>query len=206
MAQSSFTANTNDNEIFKDSTTSWAAARNAATADFLGSASATTHAVNNEKVVSTWRCKRYAIFFDTSSLPDGATITSATLNLRVTQIPTGLGRTLYVCPGSFTTGTLTTSDYSAFTFTNIGSVAWPTIAQDLAVTITDLSYISKTAETKFMLLCDLDFTNTDPGLNQYILTLASANNGTSADKPELVVDYSLGNKSQSYMLLGFTKG
>lgn len=135
------------------------------------------------------------LFFDTSSIPDSATITSATLSLygatdfsatnfdvvvtngqpTYPHDPMAIGdydKTNYSgSGGSFNTGTFTTTGYN-----------------NITLNATGISWISKTGTTKLTLRSSLDIAGTSPAGDEYVVFYPAETAGTSQD-PVLVVTY-----------------
>ena len=143
--------------------------------------------------------RQYKTFvsFDTSSIPDGATILSATLRLRRgTLSGTNPFTTHGTCWADVQTGgfsgstTLQTSDFQAIatvaqaaSLTNAASNgSW----SEGSLNASGLAAIDKTGTTQLRVYFNLD-DNDDTG-NDY-LGYYSGDNGTAANRPQLVVTY-----------------
>jgi hypothetical protein len=137
------------------------------------------------------------VSFDTSSIPDGATIVSATLRLRRgTLSGTNPFTTHGACRVDVQTGgfsgstTLQTGDFQAAatavqaaSLTNAASNgAWSEGSLDAA----GLAAINKTGTTQLRVYFSLD--DNDDGGNDYI-GYYSGDNSSSANRPQLVVNY-----------------
>ena len=111
--------------------------------------------------------QRGFITFDTSGLPDGATIVSARLRLWVTNLYTTLASSLCVVASTQASATdLATSDWTAVGTTELitrASISGLTTGQynNLSLNASGLAAISKTGYTKFAFLISQDVDNTD---------------------------------------------
>jgi carboxypeptidase T len=140
---------------------------------------------------------RTVVSFDTSSIPDGATILSATLRLRRGTVSgTNPFTTHGTCWADVQTGgfsgstTLQTGDFqAAATAVQAASLSNAAANADWSqgsLSAAGLAAISKTGTTQLRVYFNLD-DNDDTG-NDYI-GYYSGDNGTSANRPQLVVMY-----------------
>ena len=140
---------------------------------------------------------RSVVSFDTSSLPDGATILSATLRLRRGTVsgtnPFTTHGTCWVDVqnGGFSgSTTLTTGDFqAAATASQAASMSNAAANNDWSegsLNASGRSAVSKTGTTQLRVYFNLD-DNDDTG-NDY-LGYYSGDNGTAANRPQLVVTY-----------------
>ncbi len=137
------------------------------------------------------------VSFDTSAIPDGATIVSATLRLRRGTVSgTNPFTTHGTCWADVQTGgfsgstTLQTGDFqAAATVVQAASLSNAANNGDWSqgsLNASGLAAISKTGTTQLRIYFNLD-DNDDTG-NDYI-GYYSGDNGTSANRPQLVVTY-----------------
>jgi len=142
---------------------------------------------------------RYFATFDTSSIPDDATITSATVGLRGwAKGGTADGRA-YNIYGSTAEDTLTTADYdqagtTAYCDTSISHTSFSTSAYStFALNATGLAAISKTGSTKISFReVTFDVENTEPLTDAYIYIYPTDHADTSAD-PYIEITYTSGS-------------
>ena len=129
--------------------------------------------------------------FDTSSLPDGDTIDSATFSLYTISNNNADSDTYEAVQTSqASTSSLTTADYDAYTNTSGGSrsIGSPGY-QDITMNATGLTWIDKTGTSKLGQILGNDLNNTAPtGLNRDSYYF-SEDSGTTRD-PKLVVEHS----------------
>ena len=177
----------------------WSAARDAGS----GTSAYTQYtSTNDEVVVQTdsnpddgTRIDRVFLPFDTSSIPDDATINSATLSFYPTgRTNTGSGSIAVCLTTQASTSSLVDADYS-----QVGTVRQAsdiTIASltlnaynDIALNATGVSNINKTGFTKLGLRIARDIDNSPAGSIDTTVQMAmSEATGTSQD-PKLVIDY-----------------
>ena len=143
------------------------------------------------------RQQKGVVSFDTSSLPDGATIQSATVRLRRGSLTgTNPFGTHGSCQADIVTGafggstTLAAGDFqAAATATGVATMTNPTVNGALsegALNAAGLAAINKTGTTQFRVYFTLD-DNDDTG-NDY-LGFYSGENGTASNRPVLEVTY-----------------
>lgn len=143
---------------------------------------------------------RAMYLFDTSALPDGASVSAATLSIY--EIAAGnqsdaLGQDIHICSSTPASNTaLTTADFDQFGSTSFGSKDQGTWADDayneISLNATGLAAISKTGITKFGMRYSSDINNSRPGPStnySYITNYFADQTGTTND-PKLVVTYS----------------
>jgi hypothetical protein len=140
---------------------------------------------------------RSIVSFDTSSIPDGATITSATLRLvRGGVTGTNPFTTHGTCQVDIVSGAyggstaLVASDFeAASTATAVGSLSSPAAngsPSTAALNAAGLAAINKTGTTQLKFYFTLD--DNDDGGNDYV-GFYSGDNGTAANRPTLTVTY-----------------
>lgn len=142
-----------------------------------------------------YRCHQACISFDTSSIPDGDTVTAATLSIWV--IAHATNHILQVKAYDFGT-TITSADFvPGATFATLTTLA----TLDMSTGITDGAYnaftevsnglrsaISKTGTTRFIINTDKFSAGTAPGAAEYTQA-ASADTAAQTSDPKLVLTY-----------------
>lgn len=157
----------------------------------------TTGTTNSNCQVRTDRSPAYLwrmfLPFDTSALPDGATVTAAVVSLyRDDDIDAFLNAdslTAILVPETQASDTsLTANDYDNMTRSNKGSIAFSSTVNHayFDITITDLSVINLSGYTKLMLMSSADFNQVQPATGQNVLTVQ---NHAAAHPPKLTVTY-----------------
>jgi len=133
---------------------------------------------------------RSFFYFNTSDLPDNATIVTATLSLYGYSTAES---TVCVQEGT-QSDTLTTEDYDAFTGNEFGhTTSWTTSGyNNISFNDTGKGKINKTGTTK---LCvreyPHDYQNVDPGATENRCGMYYADNTNTAYDPKLVITYSI---------------
>jgi hypothetical protein len=162
----------------------------------IDSTASTTSALRVGDATSDRQYKS-VVSFDTSSIPDGATILSATLRLRRgTLSGTSPFTTHGTCRADVQTGglsgstTLQTGDFQA-TATAVQAASLSNAASngswsEGSLNAAGLAAISKTGTTQLRVYFNLD--DNDDGGNDYI-GYYSGDNSTAANRPQLVVSY-----------------
>jgi hypothetical protein len=146
---------------------------------------------------------RTFFLFDTSSIPDGDTITSATFSWYFNSDTDGGNANdtnlALVSSDPASNTAIATGDYDATGSTSFGTMdAWTTNGQynDITLNASGLANISKTGISKFAIVNANDLSATAPnGLNQKRCYMAD-NTGTDKD-PKLVVTYTAGATANS---------
>ncbi len=131
--------------------------------------------------------------FDTSSLPDNAVISAATLKLYGSAVATGSADSVHIVQGS-QGSPVAVGDYSAVGSTSFGSIAlssWSNGAYNsIALDASGIAAISLSGTTKFAARASSDLNNSAPGSQQSCAAYYSEESGTSKD-PVLEVTYTL---------------
>jgi len=147
---------------------------------------------------------RSFFYFNTSDLPDNATIVTATLSLYGYSTAES---TVCVQEGT-QSDTLTTEDYDAFTGNEFGhTTSWTTSGyNNISFNDTGKGKINKTGTTK---LCvreyPHDYSNVDPGATNCRCGMYYADQANSAYDPKLVITYSI-PVSKTYPISSLIKG
>ncbi len=190
-----------DGTIYNDDAGTWATVKGLTT----GTAQGATDPSNVYAGNSASRCiGRGFLPFDTSSIPAGAVIQNATLQINVTALPGSSGGTFHVVQTTQTDPTsLASADFdniagSSGSMTTGGSTTINvTGAKTVPLNATGLGFITGGGYTKLALCNDHDATNTDPGASMYRVSINYAENGTAANRPTLTVDYTLPESGQA---------
>lgn len=167
----------------------------------------------NTDLSTGWENIRAFVAFDTSSIPDGDTISSATLSLRGTNKIDQANKAACLVSASPASATaLALEDYdqvgSTELATRIDITAWSTTAyNDYALNASGLANISKTGISYFAVRTSTDFDDDISGfaINQNSTVLFYANEFTgTADDPKLVIEHAGagGTPTPLLMLMG----
>lgn len=153
--------------------------------------------------------------FDTSSIPDTATITSAVFSFVATsKINTFSSNPAIHLASSTQTNanTLYPEDFIAIGSTSFGSIEYSDIVADsttynnISLNATGLSAISKTGVTKFSIQSSWDITSTGPGVSSTLKYMLIQTN--FADKttfvPQLLVNYTTLTGNNTIVVSGIT--
>lgn len=138
---------------------------------------------------------RGGLFFDTSSLPDDATITSATLSLYGSDYQLGTDFDITVVDGSVLEDPMVNSDYGDLLPQTTGGGTFNTAGfstsgyNDIALNAMGINWISKTGTTKFGLRSSRDISATPPTGPEHVRIWA--NEKGEGYRPKLVVTYTI---------------
>lgn len=174
-----------DGNIYVDNGGTWATVRAATT----GTAQASASNVNIYASMFTSRSiGRMFVPFDTSSIPTGSTIDSATIDFYVNTIH-GSNGTIHLVKSTQASATaLVDGDFDALEYTTGGSVAISTTGtKQITLNATALTWIVAGGYTKLALIEEHDQSNTDPNPNDYRFGIYTSDNGS--DKPLLTINY-----------------
>ncbi len=175
-----------DASIFSSSNSSWATARNAA------SGTVRTNYVQSTLSGATRFIERSFFTFDTSSIPDNASIASATFSIHITAI-TNNNSPSYRLYDSSNTDLIAPGDYSSMGTTELSNtyLVSPTTGAyaDYPLNAAGILAISKTGKTKYCIReAVYDLGNVQPGGSNVLEYKDSSVVGTSTD-PMLVITY-----------------
>jgi len=184
---------------------SWSAARGATT----GTADYTTvkdsDTITCAKSGSSFRVDRAFYPIDTTSLPPGAVITSATFHFKnyvnTGSFASGQGVALVVSTQA-STSSLIGDDFDNISFESKGTYTGTAPGADgwVSITLTDTSIINKGGWTKLAIIGTRDLNNVEPSSWDISLgSYFSENSGTSSD-PYLEVTYSTSSTSAFFQL------
>jgi hypothetical protein len=143
-----------------------------------------------------YRIDRGYVYFDTSAIPDSATIASATLYLygQADNSTTDFNLNIQSGMPTYPHDPLVAADFNTTYYSGIGcdpyNTSGFTIAGYNAITLsaTGLTWISKTGTTKLCLRSDEDVSASPPSGDEYVTVYAAEQAGTAND-PYLVVNY-----------------
>lgn len=176
-----------ENQIGSGNQASWAAARGATTGNVGGSEG--DKRVSSSAQPPIW-VDRFFFNFDTTSIPNSATIISATLKVYMyttTSVNTD-SISFHIVPSSPASNTtLVGDDFDNITFSSKGSIAFTSLQSSAYtnITISDLSLINKAGVTTCALITSLDLNNSTPtGRNERSIYRTG-----EANPPELVLTY-----------------
>ena len=168
------------------------------TSNVGGTVSANTTSTSAMRMGDESNKRQYksVVSFDTSSLPDGATIISATLRLKrgtISSAPTNLGAIQVDIIGGSGFGGATalgTGDFQAAAgATGVATMSYPTSNGSISTGVlnaTGLSLVNKTGKSQFR----VQFATDDDNDNRAdYLGFYSAANATAANRPRLVIVY-----------------
>lgn len=178
-----------DGNVYVDNGGTWATVRSATS----GTAQAGSDPVGVYASQLTSRSiGRIFIPFDTSLLPDLATIVSATITFNVTAVLSASGTIHAIQTTQADPTSLVGEDYDTVIFMSGGSVAVSaTGSKVITLNATARGWINIAGYSKFGLIEDHDLTNTDPVTTDHRFTVNMAENATIGDRPTLSVEYTL---------------
>jgi len=194
--ESTFYSSTSDGYIQCESAT-WSGSRDAGTGTVKvdnGESFASAMATTWSTLAHTYTITRSFFYFDTSSLPDNATITSVTLSLYKSEY----GESYVSAQKGTQADTLVLADFDSFTGSEYGHAVWTGSAyKSITFNAQGLSDINKTGTTK---ICtreyNHDYLNVDSGGSLYRNgAYYSEYSGTVAD-PKLVITWTTVAKTE----------
>lgn len=184
-----------DGVVYKSYVASYGSARNATTG--TGSAdSGTSMTVGQANITGTYYVYRDFLFFDTSSIPDDATIDNATLSIKTTTTLPALNFNLSVQNGqpTYPHTPITTSDYYLSYYSGDGgNISTSTMSAstyfNISLTSTGITWLDLDSTTKLCLRSDADINNTAP-VGDDRLDIYTTEQGTT-EAPKLYIGYTL---------------
>jgi len=196
-----------DGDIKGTYSTSWSTARTTG-ATVYDTATAivvsTSKSFDKQLLGYAYTIRRGFLYFDTSDIPDGATIDTAALSVYVYS--TSNGATLCALKGTQASA-LSTSDFTAYSGSSYGTIATSTNGyKTIDLDATGKSDVSTTGTTKYCLMeYTYDYADSPPSLTTaytgYIYS--SEYSGTSYD-PKLVIDYTEASGEEYEENVGYT--
>ncbi|MFA6958583.1 MAG: hypothetical protein WC538_22160 [Thermoanaerobaculia bacterium] len=177
----------------------WATARAASSGSAFTNASEFYFGVSGASP-GTWTLWRCFLHFDTSSLPDGATISDAVLSLSRGGTNAQNETTYRSNPQVVASTAASNNAIVDGDFDQVGSAAFcdspPTLAtyaassgyKDFTLNAAGKAAINKTGVTKLAVRATNDLNDTAPSANSYGAVIAAENSGTTND-PKLVITY-----------------
>jgi hypothetical protein len=160
---------TTGDQLLSDAMATYALARDAATGTVSNMSGAAAQNWLHNSLIGTYYVRRVQIGFDTSSIPDGDTISAATMT--VYSNATGGGDTdnysvvLLNNTAAGTSSPLVSGDFDGFPSTSIGSLdltSLTNIGANVAITLTDFAVINKTGTTLIGVRLSGDINNSTP--------------------------------------------
>lgn len=190
--------------------TSWNNVSNVITnGSYINAATATNFKVRADSNggTGTYALARIFMYFNTSALPDGAIITSASLDVFMESNVSGADtkvQPVSMVVGTFAAGALSTTDYGNLNKSQVyGSGAISVNASNNTINFnpSGFQYINKLGYTKIVLCPAADISGATPGtgLTERSKTLSSQNNITIGQRPLLTINYTLANPMASYV-------
>lgn len=166
---------TNSKQCCQDGVATYAGAHDATTSTVYSLPAATNNILHNSKA-TTYYVRRGDLQFDTSSIPDSDTITSATLRMRAVATGSANADTDTVVALDNTNNanldtTLASEDMDDFTTTSIGSqtlASYTGVNTDVDLTFSSYSFINKTGTSRVGLRLQKDIDNTSPTGNNIL--------------------------------------
>lgn len=141
--------------------------------------------------------------FDTSSIPPGSVITSATLRIHVSVVVASNGTFHLVQSTQADPTSLADADFDAITnatgaMTSGGSVGISSTGEKtITFNATALGWITPGGYTKLAVVEEHDQADSDPGAGDYRFTVEFVEDATESNRPLLTVNYEAGGEIQS---------
>jgi len=189
-----------DGTVNTNGKATWTAARDPVSGD-VATDDGTSAYIYAENIASPnlYRVSRGYYLFDTETIPDTDTISSATLSLYGGAKGDNYGDSVHIIQTAPVSNTaLAVGDFSLVTFTSGSSMTLVdyiiTGYNDFALNATGLTWISKTGITKLGAIMGYDLNNTDPSTldNRNYAQMSMADVADTTEDPKLVVTHSSG--------------
>jgi hypothetical protein len=190
--EATFNSTASDGHLIGGAASSYSTGHNAATAYFLDDWAIRIDTGQLENT-SGFHIIRSALFFDTSSLPDTAVITAATLSLYGFMDSSATDFDITVVDGSLLNDPLVLGDYGDLLTQTTSGGAFNTSGfstsgyNDIPLNVVGVGWISKTGMTKFGLRSSRDITATEPSTPESV-AVYSYDQGVGY-RPRLNVSY-----------------
>jgi RHS repeat-associated protein len=187
-----------DGEMYKDNSTNWSTVRNATASNWGSDSNADLGILDqlgNGNGSSYYGIRRAFLLFDTSAIPDGATVSTTTLDVYITDVQAaGNEKRMYVVSSNPASNTaLSTADYDLVGGTSYGvSDGTYTLNtyESIPLNSSGIAAISKTGISKFALRTHNDFSNvTSTNSNELNIGFSASETSGTGQDPRLVVIY-----------------
>lgn len=192
-----------DGRLEREQEATYALAHDEATAEVVNTTAQYLEVGQYFSVANGYNVSRGGLFFDTSALPNGCAIISATLTLTIASSYTGVAFDLTLVSGADFGASLVAGDFGDLLddITSYGAVSttgWSIdTAADITINAAGLATISKTGVTKWGLRSSRDISDTTPKLNGessyneeiQVWTSEEAESGDGSYRPKLVITY-----------------
>lgn len=200
MSELTVYATINDGSVYAGAT-SYTTAHDASSGTTRPASEDTFHIQNTKYIDNNYYIDRAFLYFDTSGLPDGATITDAVLGLYCSSYaePDEGYATIHIVEG-VQDDPYNNGDYSDHLnkTTSGGSHSYPPVSgeyTEIVLNATGRGWINKTGTTKFCLRLSGDINASAPTAQNQV-TVYAADKGTGY-KPKLVITYAEGEVKNS---------
>lgn len=189
-----------DGTTYKDNSTVWSTVRNAASSIYSNDTAVTNNILDqlgNGNGANYYGIRRSHLLFNTSNLPDDATLNSATLSLWGISATTISGsEVIYIVAATTVSNTqINLADYGTTGTTSFGTTgATLNIGSynDVSLNANGLNNISKTGISKFASRTYNDFNNIAPDNNTEVsMNTSSADETGTTQDPKLTVTYNV---------------
>lgn len=201
-----FYSTTNDGTLLYDSASTWATARDAATASSI-SQTTPEYVMGEYLSANRYRVGRLFMSFDTSSIPDGSIISSATFSAYGhSAVGDGFSDSIHVVEASLASApSLATSDFDSVTFSSLASATIAAIGSSgyTDFSLSSTSGISDTGYSTYALITGKDLNDVAPtplGTRNYKYFYTYDETGSSKD-PKLAVTHSAASASDNALAM-----
>lgn len=185
-----------DGWVRYDPGASWSTVRDASSGTDFNHVLGNNYGIYSEKSGANYMNLRSFFTFDTSVLPDNATIVSSTFQIVRSPLYNANSQNIsvhLVTSTAMATSSLANSDYNKNGWANIANpIALSSTADDTPIrfSLTNTSTISLTGNTNFSLITSLDYNNVAPTGGNALSIYNSEQTGTNYD-PILEIEYTL---------------